>query len=281
MSAAASRSTVAGAVPRRAHGAARRRTPGRSSSSRVGGAARRSRPGQFTMVYAFGAGEVPISISGDPRRPGGSSTRSAPSAPTTERALRRGRDGARGARPVRHGVAARRRPRARDVVVVAGGIGLAPLRPVVYELLARRERYGRVVRALRRPPARPAALHATSSSAGARGASRCSSPSTPPTRAGAAAVGVVTTLIPRAEFDPATAAAFVCGPEVMMRFSAAGARRPRGRRRSASTSRMERNMKCARRPLRPLPARPGLRLPRRPGVRVRPRSRPLLTVREL
>ena len=28
---------------------------------------------------------------------------------------------------------------------MAGGIGLAPLRPVVYELLAQRERFGRVV----------------------------------------------------------------------------------------------------------------------------------------
>ena len=32
-----------------------------------------------------------------------------------------------------------------DVVVVAGGIGLAPLRPALYQILAHRERYGRVV----------------------------------------------------------------------------------------------------------------------------------------
>ena len=37
-------------------------------------------PGQFTMLYAFGVGEVPISISGEPR-PARSSTRSARSAP--------------------------------------------------------------------------------------------------------------------------------------------------------------------------------------------------------
>ena len=30
------------------------------------------------------------------------------------------------------------------MVVVAGGLGLAPLRPVVYELLANRERFGSV-----------------------------------------------------------------------------------------------------------------------------------------
>jgi len=32
-----------------------------------GGPTRRWLPGQFNMVYVFGAGEIPISISGDPR----------------------------------------------------------------------------------------------------------------------------------------------------------------------------------------------------------------------
>jgi NAD(P)H-flavin reductase len=32
-----------------------------------------------------------------------------------------------------------------DVVLVGGGIGLAPLRPVIYHILAHRQRYGRVV----------------------------------------------------------------------------------------------------------------------------------------
>jgi NAD(P)H-flavin reductase len=31
-----------------------------------------------------------------------------------------------------------------DVVIVAGGIGLAPLRPALYFLLANRQRYGRI-----------------------------------------------------------------------------------------------------------------------------------------
>ena len=34
-------------------------------------------------------------------------------------------------------------------------------------------------------------------------------------------VGVVTTLVPRADFDPANTVAMICGPEVMMRFAAA------------------------------------------------------------
>ena len=58
-----------------------------------------------------------------------------------------------------------------DVIVVAGGIGLAPLRPAILALLARRERYGRLRAALRRPLARAAALHGRAGASGARAGS--------------------------------------------------------------------------------------------------------------
>ncbi len=97
-------------------------------------------PGQFTMLYAFGAGEVPISVSGDPAASGalvqtvravGATTRSICS-------LREGdRVGVRG--PFGRGW-----PRAPEsdgeLLIVAGGLGLAPLRPAVYEALDRGER---------------------------------------------------------------------------------------------------------------------------------------------
>ena len=57
-------------------------------------------------------------------------------------------------------------------------------------------------------------------------------------------VGVITTLIPRATFDPATTTAFVCGPEVMMRFAAADLVH-RGVPPESVFLSMERNMKCA------------------------------------
>ena len=47
-----------------------RRTPGRYARAARRRRRRRSRPGQFVMVYAFGIGEVPISVSGPPSRPG-------------------------------------------------------------------------------------------------------------------------------------------------------------------------------------------------------------------
>jgi NAD(P)H-flavin reductase len=57
-------------------------------------------------------------------------------------------------------------------------------------------------------------------------------------------VGVVTRLIPGAAFDPSRTLAMMCGPEVMMRFTAA-ALRERGVRDDAIWLSLERSMKCA------------------------------------
>jgi NAD(P)H-flavin reductase len=56
-------------------------------------------------------------------------------------------------------------------------------------------------------------------------------------------VGVVTTLIPRAKFDPSKTTAMVCGPEIMMRFAVAELQR-RGIADENIYLSMERNMKC-------------------------------------
>jgi NAD(P)H-flavin reductase len=57
-------------------------------------------------------------------------------------------------------------------------------------------------------------------------------------------VGVVTKLIGRAPFDPHNAMAFVCGPEIMMRFTGRELV-TRGVGPSMVHMSMERNMKCA------------------------------------
>src|SRR5687768_6660836 len=83
-------------------------------------------PGQFTMLYAFGAGEVPISISGDPGRPEqlvhtvravGPTTRAICASPREGSLVVRGPFGT--AWPVEAAVGG-------ELVIVAGGIGLAP-----------------------------------------------------------------------------------------------------------------------------------------------------------
>ena len=102
------------------------------------------RPGQFTMLYAFGVGEVPISVSALGRGHELVQTIRAIGAVSRALCAAAGRRHDRGARAVRHrwrlDVA-----EGRDLLIVAGGIGLAPLRPVLLAALEQRARYGRVV----------------------------------------------------------------------------------------------------------------------------------------
>ena len=132
----------------------------------------------------------------------------------------------------------------KDVLVVAGGLGLAPLRPALYRLLAERDRYGKVTLLFgARRPEDIVFRHEVESWRGRfdldvevtvdhaeaqwRGH-----------------VGVVTSLIARADLDPSKALAMVCGPEVMMRFVAMSLI-DRGFAKETIHLSMERNMKCA------------------------------------
>lgn len=176
------------------------------------------RAGQFTMLYAFGVGEIPISISGAPGLPSLAQTIRAVGA--VSRALCGTRPGqfigVRGPFGTSWGESD---AEGRDLLIVAGGIGLAPLRPAVLAALSRREGYRRVVVLVgARSPAelvfaaeldqwrqRGAEVEVTVDKADSGWAGN---------------VGVVTQLIGRADLDPASTLALVCGPEVMMRLTA-------------------------------------------------------------
>ncbi len=202
------------------------------------------KPGQFNMLYVFGVGEVPISVSSDPTRPDLllHTTRAVGVVTQAMRRLRRGASiGVRGPFgtpwPIEHATG-------RDVVLIAGGIGLAPLRPVLYEIAAHRKDFGTVAllygarspedMLFRRELQRWGTADAIDVFATV---DRAMGP-------WPGHVGVVTGLIPRASFDPMNTVAMICGPEVMMRFSAAGLRQ-RGMPLDAIYLSMERNMKCA------------------------------------
>jgi len=195
------------------------------------------------MLHAFGVGEAPISISGDPSRPDriehtirnvGSVTAALVAAgPGTVLGVRgpfgTGWDVDTG--------------RGGDVVVVAGGIGLAPLRPAILELIAHRADFDRVVLLygartpedilftddLRAWAERDGIIVEVTVDNGQH--------------AWRGRVGLVTQLVTRAGFDAARALALVCGPEVMMRY-AAQALSDRGVRPERLRLSMERNMKC-------------------------------------
>jgi NAD(P)H-flavin reductase len=202
----------------------------------------RFQPGQFNMLYLRGVGELPISISGDPAEPEvlQHTVRAVGGVSIAMQALRKGDQlGIRGpygnAWPVEEG-------RGKDVLIVAGGLGLAPLRPAIYHLLANRAQYRRVgllygartpedmlyPRELERWAAKDVWVQTTVDRRQIGWSGN---------------VGVVTTLFRNLALDPAWTVAMVCGPEVMMRFAIRDLSALGLAHESIWVS-MERNMKC-------------------------------------
>jgi NAD(P)H-flavin reductase len=199
------------------------------------------KPGQFTMIYAFGIGEVPISVSRTegPRlvhtvRAVGAVTEAICASPPGTVLGVRGPFG--NAWPVEEA-------RGHDVLIVAGGIGLAPLRPALLHVLNRRSEYGDAVllygsrtprdllfrtevERLREHPDLEVDVTVDAAESDWRGK-----------------VGVVPKLIGDAHFDPESTVAMTCGPEVMMHFTAE-ALLEAGVPAERIYASMERNMTC-------------------------------------
>jgi NAD(P)H-flavin reductase len=181
--------------------------------------------GQFNMLYLFGVGEVAISISSNPMHPHrlGHTVRHVGRVTSAFRNLRPGDEiGVRGPFgkpwPLHEAEGG-------DLLIVAGGVGVCPVRPAVEAAMRRRDRYRRLILLLgaRTPDLLPykdqldewialmerlgVELHLTVDEA---------------TGPWPYDVGVVTTLFSKAEIEPARTTAFMCGPEVMMRFAGRG-----------------------------------------------------------
>jgi NAD(P)H-flavin reductase len=107
--------------------------------------------------------------------------------------------------------------RGRDVTFIAGGLGLAPLRPAILHVLEQRHAYGAV--SILCGARSPDALLFRDQLSGWRGRFDCRVVVTVD-RAGRdwyGPVGVVTKLVSDAVFTPDDAI-FACGPEIMLRF---------------------------------------------------------------
>ena len=201
-------------------------------------------PGQFDMLYLFGAGEVAISISGDPTRSDrivhtirevGSVTRALGALGEGDHVGLRGPYGRPW--PVDHA-------RGRDVLIVAGGLGLAPLRPVVYHIRNDRQAYGRVSLLYGARDPSDLLFRDELEAWAAAGDIDVLVTVDRADAAWSGHVGVVPALLRRARFDAARVTAMLCGPEVMMRFTVRELARL-GVGSSDVFVSLERNMKCA------------------------------------
>lgn len=201
-------------------------------------------PGQFNMLYLYGVGEVPISIVNDAQ--GGQALIH------TVRALGRVTRGLAqlkvGDRLGLRGPYGRGWPLAaaqgKDVLVVTGGLGCAPVVAVIYHVLRNRGHYGHltIIQGVRHSDDLIWKEHYNRWRA---------QPNTTVLLAADKAgpgwpwhVGLVTELFREIDIDPQRVMAMLCGPELMMR-AAIEELIARGLPESMLYLNMERNMQCA------------------------------------
>jgi NAD(P)H-flavin reductase len=201
------------------------------------------RPGQFNMLYLPGVGESAISVSSDPAEPARlrHTVRAVGNVTRAMARLRPGdKLGVRGpfgtAWPVEEF-------RGQDVVVAAGGLGLAPLRPAIYHLARHRAEYGRVA-VLYGARSPGDLLYGSEYDAWRSAGIDVQVIVNVGDAAWRGGIGFVTTLLARLPLDAGRTAVLTCGPEVMMRFVAAAAVE-RGVPAGRVFVSLERNMNCA------------------------------------
>ncbi len=200
-------------------------------------------PGQFTMLYAFGIGEVPISISGDPSDSSRIVQTIRAVGPVTDALTAVSPGDFVGVRGPYGTSWPTGSAEGRDLLIITGGIGLAPLRPAILEVLDHRDRYDNIT--LLYGARSPGELLFAEELQEWRGRFDLEVLITVDRgdQVWRGPVGVVTSLIGRASFDPESAVAFVCGPEIMMRFTIQELL-SRGFTDDRLHISMERNMKC-------------------------------------
>lgn len=210
----------------------------------LGEVLRAPQPGEFMMLYAFGVGEAAISISGDPTVTDGSITHTIRAVGAVSRALHDAQPGTvigvRGPFGTTWGLA---EAIGRDLVLVAGGVGLCPLRPAILGALADRSRYGKVTLVV-----------GARSQADFVFAAQLEKWAQDPqielhlivdakTPGWDGEVGLVTEPLGRLVLDPDRTTAFLCGPEPMLRFGAE-ALLAKGVAAESIRVSLERNMQC-------------------------------------
>jgi NAD(P)H-flavin reductase len=201
-------------------------------------------PGQFSMLYVFGVGELPISISGDPQDTSKLVYTVRSVGQATQALVSRCRGDVVGVRGPFGTAWPLAEARGKDVLIIAGGIGLAPLRPVIYHVLRHRDEYVRLVvlYGARTPRDLLFRKELVTWSRGVDTQVLTTVDYGGPSWRGR--VGVVTTLFRHLRLHPDRTVALICGPEIMMRYVVAELRENRGVPEESIYLSMERNMKC-------------------------------------
>lgn len=200
-------------------------------------------PGQFNMLYLPGIGEVAISISSDPGEPR-TLLHTIREAGNVTGALARLKKGATiGIRGPYGSAWPVERAEGKDLIIVGGGIGLAPLRPAIYHVIRHREKYGKVtiLSGARSPED---LLYPDEYDAWREHDIEVMVTVDRADKSWRGNVGVVPMMFYKMRPDARKTVLFTCGPEIMMRFVVYEALARRIPKERVYVS-LERNMKCA------------------------------------
>lgn len=202
-------------------------------------------PGQFNMLYAFGVGESAISISRAPRNGTPGLVHTVRRVGTVTDALSRLVEGdSVGVRGPFGSPWPMNSLQGKDILFIAGGIGLAPLRPAILYALNQRNAFGNLSLLAGSRSPNDVLYPDEIDDWQASGDIDCLVTVDHAEGSWRDHVGVVTKLIQKAKFDPANAVALICGPEIMMRYATIELRKS-GLSEESIYVTLERNMKCA------------------------------------
>ncbi len=177
------------------------------------------RPGQFVEVSIFGIGEAPISVTSSPTQKGyfELAVRATGSLTDKLHSLEKGaRVGIRG--PFGNGFPIETL-KGKDILFVAGGIGLFPLRSLINYVLDKRSDFGEVTTLFGcRSPMERLFTNQLEAWNGCKDMCFLETVDTCQDDSWKGNVGVITTLFPKVSFDAKKAYAVIVGPPIMYRF---------------------------------------------------------------
>jgi NAD(P)H-flavin reductase len=176
-------------------------------------------PGQFVMVSVLGVGEAPISITSSPSRSNGSFELCVRSVGDVTNALHKMQAGeAVGIRgPFGHGFPIDKM-RGKDVLFAPGGLGLAPLRSLINQVIDERGSFGRVIVLYGAKRPEELLFRTELDEWIAQDDVECLVTVDRGDDTWDGHVGVITTLFPEIAVDPRNTVAVTCGPPIMYRF---------------------------------------------------------------
>lgn len=201
-------------------------------------------PGQFNMLYAFGIGESAISISSDSSKKSSLIHTIHKIGYVTSQLSKLKKGDIIGVRgPFGRGWPVNE-VTGKDIVIVAGGIGLAPLRPVLYHIFKNRKKYGKVFLLYGARSPQDILYPVELENWRKKHDIQIEVTVDRADNTWRGHIGVVTTLFDYIKIESEKTISMLCGPEVMMKFTIDELRRAGLHKKDIFVS-LERNMKCA------------------------------------